>query len=284
MGCRCHHTKQSAHGSAKRGGANIIRCASVVSLLAPPWSGGERPCRGVGRGWLLSGERAGSEVAGLVVVRTNVTCWVPAYDRLRRSKKNVLTLARDIADQGLEFPGQRWPIPQPDAAHVDQLVELGRRLNAVVRAAHHGSENVEISELVALLEAIGEQSRLCAESFTAPDRKYRGVCVGPLSAKLNIHAPPDVMDAYKAAAAANGMRFSVWLRDGIAAYFREVSPRRSAESTQQVIAALWRIGGLFTQIGYLFDDGEALLAPVEDALGHLDGRLVMCGRRGGRGL
>ena len=276
MGCRCHHTKQSAHSPVKRGGAIIIRYASVNSPLAPPLPGGGRHSGGVGGGWLVSGQPGPVAACG-ALVRTNVACWVPGYERLRRCDKDVLVVVGEIADHGLGMAGKRWWIPAPDAAHVDNLVELGRRLNAVARQAHNGSEDVETAELAGLLDLIGEKARLCAESFPAPARKYRRLCVGPLTAKLNVHAPPEVMDAYKDAARVNGMRFSTWIRDGVAAHLGETSPRVPAESTKQAIAALWRIGGLLTQIGYLINDMETHLGRVEAALGDLDARLIMCG-------
>ena len=214
------------------------------------------------------------------LVRTNVAVWAPAYGRLRGERGGALGAARMVADRAVGEPGGRWPIPAPDAARVDELVELGRRLNAVVRVAHNGPEDVDISELVVLLDGIGGCARVCAQSFLAPGVKRTKLCVGAMSAKINVHTDAETMARWLGAAAGNEMRFSVWLRDGIAAYLGEVSPRRPAEQTRRAVQTLWRIGGLFTQVGYLFDGDERVgryLGEVEAALGDLDSRLVMCG-------
>ena len=81
----------------------------------------------------------------------------------------------------------------PPTARVDELVELGRRLNAVVREAHHGPENVDISELVVLLDGIGGCARVCAHPLLAPGVKRTKLCVGAMSAKVNVHADAETM-------------------------------------------------------------------------------------------
>ena len=154
---------------------------------------------------------------------TSVLVWEPAACELRRRLGSLGPAVVGCGRRALGCEGLRWPIAGGGAGGVDGLVACGRRLNAVVRAAHHGSSDVVGSgELAAVLSDLADAAASCRDSFGPVSvKKGDAVCVGRLSVQVGLVTSGEELGRFREAAAVNGLRMGAWVRDCVAGFFSE---------------------------------------------------------------
>lgn len=198
--------------------------------------------------------------------RTTVLLWGPAAAHWRGREGGTAGAVLDAAVRALGAPGYRWPIPAPERGAREALARAGTALNTAVRQRYVRGEAVG-----AIAGAAGEvaarAAAVCAGGPTAAGSPAV-LCVGRLDRLVHVRMDPRMLAAMHDAAAANGMRLGVWVRDGVAAALGEHQARRAAEATREARTVVGRVAGLLVQAGTVaVDDAERqAVGAAEDAL------------------
>lgn len=210
--------------------------------------------------------------------RTTALLWSPAATHWRGRDGGTAGAVLDTAVRALSGPGWRWPIPSPSRAEVEALSRAGSALNSAVRQRYvrgqdAGAITAAADDVAAAARALGAGQSSGVE--------HPVLCVGKRNRLVHLRMHPRLHAAMREAAAANGMGFGAWVRDGVAAALGEHQARRPTAETRDGRAVAGRVAGLLVQAAAVAGDAaEAHAAAAADAaLADAAARLVRWGSR-----